>query len=610
MPTTPPTITATPTPVPQRNDRTTFSARVDAFVIWISAAVAQFAAVAINCYNNALEAFTSANTATSAAAAAQSSANVTKWISGTNYTEGASVWSPVNYYTYRRKTTGGGTTNPSADATNWQLISVLAAGGVTRTNPMSATLTLTSNSSQRQVVSPNAAGLIIALPDATGVIPAANVYELMNIGGYPVMVKNNAGSIVSWVFPDSTVRVALDSAATAAGAWAFSCFSSPAESGVYFEKTESSFPTTLATTLPLAMVTVQLDSTYGIFLHGNGVGSQLRCQAYKITAQGLTYGAQASGFDFLNDVGALDAVRVTSTQIFLVYRNNTSNRVECATVDLNTDTLVCTINAIVTIEAAIACNCLAVDALSATAMLVCWASGTAAGKAVVVSIAGTVCTVNAPVTFKASNINSGSDSLTVAALSATLAHVHYAASFSRVQRLSISGTTITAGTETVTSGASVPIGIIKGSATTSLMLFASGPGTSATSEYTAGIVVTDTGSGITFSAETTLAYMGSDASHVGRLVAIANGRGILYSVPAATSSGDTLHCSTVSIVSGLPVLTRPTAIKPWFNSQEGRLSKCKTIGAVGLLALSSWFLSTATVDRVKTALQPFGGTEA
>lgn len=43
-----------------------------------------------------------------------------KWISGTSYADGFVVWSPSNFMTYRRKGAGGGTTDPSADSTNWQ----------------------------------------------------------------------------------------------------------------------------------------------------------------------------------------------------------------------------------------------------------------------------------------------------------------------------------------------------------------------------------------------------------------------------------------------------------------------------------------------------------
>jgi hypothetical protein len=63
--------------------------------------------------------------ASSAAAAAASSA--TAWVSGTTYAQGAVVYSPINFLSYRRKIAGAGTTDPSADITNWASLS----GGVT-----------------------------------------------------------------------------------------------------------------------------------------------------------------------------------------------------------------------------------------------------------------------------------------------------------------------------------------------------------------------------------------------------------------------------------------------------------------------------------------------
>lgn len=62
---------------------------------------------------------TQANNAANSAASAAATANVTKWISGTSYTEGQNVWSPIDFKTYRRKITGAGTTDPSLDAVNW-----------------------------------------------------------------------------------------------------------------------------------------------------------------------------------------------------------------------------------------------------------------------------------------------------------------------------------------------------------------------------------------------------------------------------------------------------------------------------------------------------------
>ena len=53
--------------------------------------------------------------------AAAAAFGVTKWVSGTTYAAGDLVWSPTDYLTYRRKSAGGGTTDPTSDGTNWAL---------------------------------------------------------------------------------------------------------------------------------------------------------------------------------------------------------------------------------------------------------------------------------------------------------------------------------------------------------------------------------------------------------------------------------------------------------------------------------------------------------
>lgn len=128
--TAPPTLTPTPLPAPQRGDRATFRDRVDAFITWLAASVPQFAALEANVYANALDAAGSATSATASAAAAAASAtaaavsaNATAWVSGTTYAAGDCRYSPVDFGTYRRRTAGAGTTDPSADAANWKLIS-------------------------------------------------------------------------------------------------------------------------------------------------------------------------------------------------------------------------------------------------------------------------------------------------------------------------------------------------------------------------------------------------------------------------------------------------------------------------------------------------------
>lgn len=72
--TTPPGIDPVPTPPIQRGDRATFSSRVDAFILWLVNAVTQFRAVALNVYDNAVDAFQSATGAATSATNAGTSA--------------------------------------------------------------------------------------------------------------------------------------------------------------------------------------------------------------------------------------------------------------------------------------------------------------------------------------------------------------------------------------------------------------------------------------------------------------------------------------------------------------------------------------------------------
>lgn len=133
--TPPPGYTPAPTPHPVRNDRTTFSDRVDAFNTWFISAIGQVAAMVANAYNNALEAYSNAgaaaeqagiatskaNEAQAHATAAAAASNAPQWVTGTIYAEGVVVWSPSNYLPYRRKAPGGvSNTDPVDDASGWE----------------------------------------------------------------------------------------------------------------------------------------------------------------------------------------------------------------------------------------------------------------------------------------------------------------------------------------------------------------------------------------------------------------------------------------------------------------------------------------------------------
>jgi len=135
-------ITALPTP-PSRSDSSTFAARSDAFLGALPAFGTEANAVQVTVTTKETEAITSASTASASAATAASNAatagthagsalvnanataastNAPLWVSGTTYSAGKLVYSSVTARTYRRVITGAGTTDPSADTTNWKLL--------------------------------------------------------------------------------------------------------------------------------------------------------------------------------------------------------------------------------------------------------------------------------------------------------------------------------------------------------------------------------------------------------------------------------------------------------------------------------------------------------
>lgn len=76
-------------------------------------------------FDNATEAQASATSAAANSALAVAAAGATVWVSGTTYALYDVRFSPINHRSYRRIIAGGGTTDPSADATNWALIDVV-----------------------------------------------------------------------------------------------------------------------------------------------------------------------------------------------------------------------------------------------------------------------------------------------------------------------------------------------------------------------------------------------------------------------------------------------------------------------------------------------------
>ena len=175
--TTPPTISALPTP-PSTSDPATFDTRADAFMAALPTHTTETNAASANVYANAVDAASSASASASSAGAAANSAatavsaaGATLWVSGTTYAIGDVRYSPANQKIYRRKTAGAGTTDPSADSTNWGIVSTDPQWVIKTTN-------YTAVAGDSLLVDTTSGAITITLP-AT---PAAN--DVVRIADY------------------------------------------------------------------------------------------------------------------------------------------------------------------------------------------------------------------------------------------------------------------------------------------------------------------------------------------------------------------------------------------------------------------------------------------
>lgn len=157
------------------------------------------------------------NAANSATASANSAlvAGAVAWVSGTTYAIGDTRYSPINFQTYRRKTTGAGTTDPSADSTNW---TKALAAGVTSVTTATGMTTLTSTATLLKIT-PASYGVAVTLPDATTCSVGGPLHIIDNRGAYPVRVLNSAGTLLGFIFAGVVSHVSLIDNSTAAGVW-------------------------------------------------------------------------------------------------------------------------------------------------------------------------------------------------------------------------------------------------------------------------------------------------------------------------------------------------------------------------------------------------------
>jgi hypothetical protein len=144
--TPPPVIDPVPTPPIQRGDRTTFSSRVDAFILWLVNAVTQFRAVALNVYNNAVDAFNNAGAANTSAGAAASSASA----ASTSASNAAGSASAASTSATNAATSAGNASNSATAAATSATASAASAAALTATSTTSNSLSTGSKTFSTQ----------------------------------------------------------------------------------------------------------------------------------------------------------------------------------------------------------------------------------------------------------------------------------------------------------------------------------------------------------------------------------------------------------------------------------------------------------------------------
>ena len=136
---------------------------------------------------SASEASASATTASAAATSAIAASNITVWVSGTTYALYDMVISPADYQSYRRKVAGAGTTDPSADSTNWEIVST------------NVTATSTTTFTNKTLTSPTMSGAILN---------DGYTEEVFAISGTTPALSPSDGSIQTWTLTASSTPTA------------------------------------------------------------------------------------------------------------------------------------------------------------------------------------------------------------------------------------------------------------------------------------------------------------------------------------------------------------------------------------------------------------------
>lgn len=440
------TITSLPTAPARNQPPATFIANADATMAALGTLVTQantwagqVNTVAGEVNTNAATATTKAAEATASAYAAGVAASAIAWVSGTTYAIGDCRFSPSNYQTYRRKTNGAGTADPSSDTTNWALLNnvlVSTVGGATA----SGSVTLTSASASAQSITPTAYGQAVTLPDATTLSASTGRFTIANAGSYDYWIKDSAGTFIGLLHAGNACTVSLSDNSTAAGVWSIS--GSNDVLGVEASATIATSSGVSSDTTNPNIKAIPLDATRTLLI-----------AHYDVAAHAVVYNSSTSAFGTatlvrtgnLSQPDYLSAVKTATDQVMVITCPSASTAMETVILSISGSTI--TVNTPTATTLAGNINAYGISEIIAvgTSFLVAYSRDTTVVGARAITISGTTPTVGAE------NVQSGNGYYPIiynVTGSVALIFSSVTASTMYARPVTVSGSTITTGTET------------------------------------------------------------------------------------------------------------------------------------------------------------------
>jgi hypothetical protein len=317
------------------------------------------------------------------------------------------------------------------------------ASGATTLDLTSGNATLTSASDQVQTITAAVSGRAINLPNSTSMTEGGFPYIISNRTGHNVMLKNNSGSVVRTIYPSTVVLVVLTDAATNTwGAYRF------------FDGIETGLPSVFESATTYYTSVAMLDSSKAVVTYtDNGNSNYGTACVLSISGTTVTAGTPVvfeSATTYYTSVAMLD-----SSKAVVTYQDGGNSNYGTACVLSISGTTV-TAGTPAVFEAANS-PYTSVAALNSSKAVVTYTDNGNSyyGTACVLSISGTTVTAGTPVVFESATTYYTS----VAMLDSSKAVVTYTddgnSSYGTACVLSISGTTVTAGTPVVFESAAI-----------------------------------------------------------------------------------------------------------------------------------------------------------